>query len=132
MTDPTADDGVEFPVLSAEELRDLNHIVLHGPKEVSARRQAAARASYEAMTPTARKQVLLAEYRCRTKKRCLLLHVWQTPQGRCYYHPRYDLSPEVNQATSVEAARKKRTSDGGGKWLPRWFAHAQKNGTYSS
>lgn len=75
-------------------------------------------ASYQAMTAKARRQVLLAEYRCRTKG-CLLLHVWQSPHGRYWYTPPYDLSPQVTQDETVESARAKRTADGYRKWLPR-------------
>jgi hypothetical protein len=73
---------------------------------------------YQAMTPKALRQVLLAEYRCRTKG-CLLLHVWQTPHGRYWYLPPYDLSPEVTEAETVETARRKRTDDGYRKWKAR-------------
>jgi|GEM_PF-6200139 hypothetical protein len=72
---------------------------------------------YRNMTAKSRAQVLLAEYRC--GKRCLLLHVWQTPHGRHYYQPPYRLSPEVTEAEAVESARRKRTVDGYRKWQAR-------------
>jgi hypothetical protein len=119
MTEPTDDEGVEFPVLSEEELNDLNRLVLFDPQGETTPLQDFAETNYKAMTRKERRQVLLAEYSCRTRG-CLLLHVWNTPQGRCYYQPRYALSPEVNKAESVEAARQKRTSDGNHKWMARW------------
>ena len=76
-----------------------------------------ALADYQSMTTAVRRQVLLAEYRCRTKG-CLLLHVWQTPQGRFWYTPRYKLSPQLTESDTTESARDKRTDDGG-RWLPR-------------
>jgi hypothetical protein len=74
-------------------------------------------ADYQAMTPKALKQVLVAEYRCR-EKGCLLLHVWQTPRGRYWYRPPYNLSPQVAESQTVESARRKRTSDGFRNWNP--------------
>lgn len=73
--------------------------------------------SYRDMAPKIRAQVLLAEYRC--GKRCLLLHIWSTPDGRNYYQPPYRLSPEVAEAETVESARLKRTLDGYRKWQDR-------------
>lgn len=73
--------------------------------------------AYRAMTPKARREVLLAEYRCR--ERCLLLHIWQTPQGRNYYQPPYRLSPTVTDSETVESARAKRTVDGSRRWRER-------------
>ncbi len=75
-------------------------------------------AMYQAMDAKARRQVLLAEYRCHAKRGCLLLHVWQTPQGRFWYTPRYKLSPRLTESDTTESAREKRTDDGG-RWLPR-------------
>ena len=77
-------------------------------------------AMYQAMDNNALRQVLLAEYRCRTKKQepCLLLHVWQAPQGRFWYTPRYKLSARLTKSDTAESAREKRTDDGG-RWLPR-------------
>ena len=106
--------------MSDHELKDLYRTVLGDPLNDIARQQNAALASYEALSQRkALRQVLLAEYRCRAKRGCLLLHVWQTPTARFYYQPRYELSPEVTEATSVESARLKHTSDGHTKWLPR-------------
>jgi hypothetical protein len=74
--------------------------------------------AYLAMTPNARKQVLLAEYRCAIK-RCLLMHIWQTPHGRCFYLPPYRLSPDMTETRTVESARLKRTEDGYRLWRAR-------------
>ncbi|BDX30933.1 hypothetical protein TUM20985_14800 [Mycobacterium antarcticum] len=75
---------------------------------------------YERMTKKARKEVMLAEYRHRhSTKGCLLLHVWQTPRGRCYYQPPYDLPPAVAEAESADVARQARTTDGYSKWVAR-------------
>ena len=72
---------------------------------------------YQRMKPRDRNQVLLAEYRC--PKRCLLLHIWQSPVGRKYYQPPYRLSPEVTENETVDSARRKRTEDGYRKWRGR-------------
>lgn len=73
-------------------------------------------AAYRAMTPADRRQVLMAEYRCATPKRCLLMHIWQTPHGRMYYIPAYRLSPNVTNTETVESARRKRVRNG--RWQP--------------
>jgi hypothetical protein len=73
---------------------------------------------YKAMTAKERRQVLLIEYRCKTKG-CLLLHAWQQPEGRFWYLPGYDLSPEVVESETAESARQKRTVDGYRKWIER-------------
>lgn len=74
-------------------------------------------AAYRAMSVKDRRSVLLAEYRCR--ERCLLLHIWQTPNGRFYYQPAYRLSPTVAEAETVQSARDKRTTDGYRRWRER-------------
>jgi hypothetical protein len=60
------------------------------------------------------RNVLLLDYRC--PKGCLLLHVWDTPNARLYYPPRYQLSRATADAETVESARRKRTEDGERKW----------------
>jgi hypothetical protein len=75
-------------------------------------------AAYQAMTAKARKQVLLAEYRCR-RKGCLLVHIWSTKGRRYYYLPRYRLTAAVAEAETIESARKKNTEDGYRKWRAR-------------
>lgn len=72
---------------------------------------------YQSLPPTILRRALLAEYRCRVKG-CLLLHVWQTSQGRFWYSPRYKLSPRLTESDTTESARQKRT-DEKGRWLPR-------------
>jgi hypothetical protein len=84
-----------------------------------AQRQSAAEASYKSLPRKARQEVLLGEYVCRTNG-CLLLHVWNTTDGPCYYQPRFRLSREATETGSVESARRTRTSDGYRKWMPRW------------
>ncbi len=98
---------------------DLHRLVLRDLLAEIARRQSTAEMSYKSLSRKARREVLLAEYVCRTKD-CLLLHVWNTTEGLCYYRPRFRLSPEATEAGSVESARQSRTSDGYRKWLPRW------------
>jgi hypothetical protein len=71
--------------------------------------------AYQSMTPDTLKRVLLAEYRCATK-RCLLMHIWQAPHGRYFYLPPYRLSPDVTQTQTAESARLKRTKDGHRLW----------------
>lgn len=119
MTDDTGDDGVQFPILSDRELKDLHRTVLGDALNDIARRQFTAETSYKSLSRKARREVLLAEYVCRTKD-CLLLHVWNTTEGLCYYQPRFRLSSEATESGSVESARQSRTSDGYRKWLPRW------------
>lgn len=60
--------------------------------------------------------VLLLDYRC--PQGCLLLHVWQSPRGRLFYLPRYQLSAAKN-AETAEPARMRRTEDGDHKWPAR-------------
>lgn len=69
---------------------------------------------YEAASRRDIARVALSEYRC--PRGCLLLHVWNSPQGRLWYRPRYKLSPERTEADTVESARKKRTQDGYRAW----------------
>lgn len=42
---------------------------------------------------------LLVEYRC--AKKCLLLHVWSTPEGALYYRPAVDISAGMQQRTGA-------------------------------
>lgn len=81
------------------------------------------------------KAVLLLDYRC--PKGCLLLHVWQTPAGRKFYLPRYQLSAAKADAETAASAREYRTEDGDRKWPARggnldelldFFKHANPNG----
>jgi len=66
------------------------------------------------------KNVLLLEYRCTNRpESCLLLHVWQTPDGRMFYLPRHQLSTSKNTAETAELARAHRTEDGDRKWPAR-------------
>jgi hypothetical protein len=72
-----------------------------------------ALAKYQAMTKPELRSVLVLEYRCgHDRPGCLLLHVWNTPQGRLYYLPRYRLSPKTATTEVAESARRKRTEDG--------------------
>jgi hypothetical protein len=119
MTDPSGMNSTDFPVLSDSELKDLHRAVLGDALKEIARRQSIAEASYKSLSRKARGEVLLAEYVCGAKD-CLLLHVWNTTEGLCYYQPRFRLSPEATESGSVESARQSRTSDGYRKWLPRW------------
>lgn len=59
-------------------------------------------------------QHLIFEARCR--RRCLLLHVFQTPAGPAFYIPRYKLSPELNESLSNPAGRAANTEDGDHRW----------------
>src|ERR1700752_2809561 len=110
MTDSSGQKPTDFPILSDEQLAQLNRSVF-GPGEETKRLRETVLAEYKAMTPKALKEVLIAEYRCRTK-RCLLLHVWNGKSGRRYYQPRYPLAPQVMKEESVESARQKNMSDG--------------------
>lgn len=115
MTIPPAEEGDDWPVLSEDQLNQLNSSVF-GLGEDNDRLREAVLADYKAMTRKALKEVLIAEYRCRTK-RCLLMHVWNTKRERCYYQPRYTLAPQVMEEESTESARQKRMSDD--KWVQR-------------
>jgi hypothetical protein len=119
MTDPNGGDGTEFPALSDQQLGDLHRMVIGDRLNEQARRQSAAEVSYSTLSRRARQQVLVAEYVCGAKD-CLLLHVWNTTEGLCYYQPRFRLSSQATKSGSVESARRTRTSDGYRKWLPRW------------
>jgi hypothetical protein len=80
-------------------------------------RGASITALYESMAKASLRSVLLVEYRC--PKGCLLLHVWNTPDGRLYYQPRYQLSQSKAETDTVESARMKRTEDGFRVWKSR-------------
>ena len=73
--------------------------------------------AYDALPADQLKQVLLIEYRC--PGRCLLLRVWNSPDGRFWYTPRYRLSPHKAISDTAESARKKRTEDGFRMWRAR-------------
>jgi hypothetical protein len=63
---------------------------------------------------------LLLELRCsHGNPGCLLLHIWQSPQGRFFYRRRYTLSQSRSEAETSEAARISRTEDGDRKWPAR-------------
>ncbi len=66
---------------------------------------------YRLMTanPNAVKQQSLLEYRCR-RGGCLLVHVFQTPDGPACYMPPFTYSPDRNADTHPEA-RDRLTSD---------------------
>lgn len=66
---------------------------------------------------TALSKVLLLDYRC--PKTCLLLHVWQSPSGRLFYLPGYQLSRPKADAETAMAAREYRTTDGDRSWPAR-------------
>lgn len=57
----------------------------------------------------------LLEYRCR-RHGCLLLRVFQTPEGPGVFRPAFRRSPEAN-ASSHATARKEHTSDGDRRWV---------------
>ena len=67
----------------------------------------------EATGDTARNRILA--YRC-AAHRCLLLDIFNTPQGPAAYIPRHRLSPEQN-ASTAESARSTRTVDGERRWV---------------
>lgn len=73
------------------------------------------------MTPhgrtTALNDALLLDYRC--PKSCLLLHVWQSPSGRMFYIPGYQLSRTKADTETAAAAREYRAVDGDRKWPAR-------------
>lgn len=72
---------------------------------------------WEALDGTQRKQILLAEYRCKHVQRgCLLLSVFRLPGGRFFYKPRHTLSPSRAESDTVPAAQAKWTSDGYRHW----------------
>lgn len=79
-------------------------------------RKALLRRAYKQGTAADRRQVTLAKYRCKARG-CELLTCWQTPLGRLVYQPHFKLSPARNEATSVPAARAKRTTDGNRRWV---------------
>jgi len=73
--------------------------------------------AYEAYDKRELAKVLLVEYHCLTSKHCVLLRCWQSPHGVLFYKPRYKLSPERTESSSVESARRRRTSDGYRRWV---------------
>ncbi|CUR54664.1 hypothetical protein NOCA2210014 [metagenome] len=73
--------------------------------------------AYEAYDKKQLRRLLLAEWRC--ARGCLLIHVWQSPQGPLFYLPRYKQSRERNTERSVPSARAKNTLDGDRIWKPR-------------
>ena len=94
-------------------------------------------AFWESLDRPAQNQILLAEYRCKQKRKCLLLHAFRLPAGRFFYKPRYELSPERTAAEPSPSARAKRTIDGDRKWRSRagsldeiieFFSHAPQSG----
>ena len=74
--------------------------------------------AWESRTRSQRRQVAVVEYYCR-QRHCLLLTVFQSPDGLFVTLPRYRKSPERNAAGSVPSARAKRTVDGDRRWKPR-------------
>lgn len=53
-------------------------------------------------------------YRC--PKRCLLLLVWDAPEGTLVYRPAYTLSRRLNADTSTAEGRAANTADGERRW----------------
>jgi len=74
-------------------------------------------AEHDRYEAKALRRVLLLDYRC--PQGCLLLHVWQSPDGRMFYLPRHQLSTSKNTAETHELARQHRTEDGDRKWPAR-------------
>lgn len=56
-----------------------------------------------------------AVWRCK-RRGCLLLHVWDAPEGTVWYRPAYKLSPGLNLENSNAAGRANNTLDGDRRW----------------
>lgn len=54
---------------------------------------------YQGLTNKQLRPLLLVEYRC--VKGCLLLHVWNTPDGPMYYRRPFKISPKMHQRTGA-------------------------------
>jgi hypothetical protein len=52
---------------------------------------------YKTLTNSELHPLLLVEYRC--AKGCLLLHVWNTPEGAVYYRPAVHISESMSRRT---------------------------------
>jgi hypothetical protein len=75
-------------------------------------------AAYERAPKKRIRAVMLAEYRCAAAG-CLLWCAWQSPQGICWYVPRYQLSAlRANRETSSNG-RASNSIDGGHSWPSR-------------
>lgn len=73
-------------------------------------------AAYQTIDKSRLRQVLLLEYRCATKSRCLLMHVWQSPGGVLFHSPPHKKSSARNLAQSNESGRRNNTIDGDRRW----------------
>ena len=71
-----------------------------------------------ALPRSQRRRVAFLEYYCQARL-CLLLSVFQSPEGLMVALPRYRKSPERNEAGSAPSARARRTVDGDRRWKPR-------------
>lgn len=82
----------------------------------SGERDEAIAAAYLAIPKRRLRQVLLVEYRCYAGAGCLLLHIWQSPQGILFYKQGAKLSSTRNAAMSNESGRRRNTVDGDRDW----------------
>jgi hypothetical protein len=71
---------------------------------------------FERLSTKDRRAVTLVAYVCASQRGCALLTVWQAPNGRNWYTPRYVLSEEIAKIETAESARSKRTEDGQKRW----------------
>ena len=100
----------------------LRDFVTALPGEIGLRqaREQSILASYERLSTRDLMSGLLVEYRCHTKKNCLLFRCWRTPAGDVYHLPAYKLEARRNAAASNDSGRIANTTDG----LRRWRAQA--------
>lgn len=79
---------------------------------------------HDAMNDAQRRRVLLVEYHCADRRRCLLLRVWATTHGPAFYRPRYTVSPARNLDRSSPEGRAANTRNGSNDWRAncgRWM-----------
>lgn len=86
-------------------------------------RQEQADAVYAALRSNTRtrKRARTLTYRCPNSHRCALAEVYASPVGVLIHHPRYKLSPVLNEASSSEAGRLANTVDGDRRWQGRTY-----------
>lgn len=98
------------------------------PADVLARYDSMQEFTHKFISHPQRRKYLAATYVCHHRRQCVLMYVYDTPQGIIVHHPTHKPSPRRNLERSSAEGRAVNTLDGERRWKQRayFLEHAEK------
>lgn len=103
------------------------------PADVLARYDSMQEFTRKFISHPQRRRYLAATYVCHHRRQCVLMYVYDTPQGIIVHHPTHKPSPRRNLERSSAEGRAANTLDGDRRWKERayFLEHSERFSSFA-